>query len=114
MKKIFTLLFSVGIVGTVFAQSGRQDRFKVSHDVAFNKAPEALMYNHSSSANDTYMMGGRDKDRQINQVNRDFDRQIMAVRYNRHLRPFEKQRQIRFLEAQKDQKIREIMNQFSY
>src|SRR5689334_15034177 len=110
MKKIFTLLFSVGLVGSVFAQSGHQDRFKVSNDVVFNKAPETLMNSHTSMY-DNYSFNA-DRDRKIREINKEYDRLIMQVKFNRRLRPFEKDRQIRMLEMQRDQKIREI-NQHS-
>lgn len=110
MKKIFTLLFSVGLVGSVFAQSGRQDHFKVSNDVVFNKAPEALMNSHTSMYDNNFF--NADRDRKIREINREYDRQIMQVKFTRRLRPFEKDRMIRMLEIQRVQKIREI-NQHS-
>jgi hypothetical protein len=110
MKKIFTLLFSVGLVGSVFAQSGHQDRFKVSNEIAFNKAPDAMMNTHASMYNNNSFNG--DRDRKIREINKEYDRQIMQVKFNRRIRPFEKEREIRMLEMQRDQRIREV-NQHS-
>ena len=111
MKKIFTLLFSVAIVGSVFAQSGHQDRFKVSKDITFNKTPDALM-NSKTNMYDNYSFNNVDKDRKIREITKEYDRQIMQVKMNRRMRPFEKERQIRMLEFQRDQKIMEL-NQHS-
>jgi hypothetical protein len=113
MKKIFTLLFSVGIVGSVFAQSGHQERIKVSKDITFNKAPETLM-SSKTTMYDNYSFNNADKDRKIREINKEYDRQIMQVKMNRRLRSFEKQRQIRMLEAQRDQKIRELNQHSKY
>ena len=110
MKKIFTLLFSVGLVGSVFAQSGHQDRFKVSNDIVFNKAPEALMNSHTSMYDNNFF--NADRDHKIREINKEYNMQIMQVKFNRRLRPFEKDRIIRMLEMQRDQKIREV-NQHS-
>jgi hypothetical protein len=113
MKKIFTLLFSVGIASCVFAQSGHQDRFKVSTDITFNKAPESLMLG-KSGMHDNYSYNNLDRDRRVKEINKNYDRQIMQVKFNRRLRPFEKDRMIRMLEAQRDQAIRELNSHSMY
>ena len=107
MKKIFTVFFSVGIASCVFAQSGHQERFKVSNDISFNKSPESLMLG-KSGMHDNYSFNNSDKDRRVKEINKNYDRQIMQVKFNRRLRPFEKDRQIRILEAQRYEAIREL------
>lgn len=110
MKRIFTLLISLGSIGSAFAQGGHGFD-KTSRDMAFIKAPYNTAYTfvQTNSASDVF----NSRDREIRQVNRDFDRQIMAVRHNRFLRPMEKEQRLRMLEAQRDQQIRMINDRYN-
>ncbi len=86
MKKIFTLLFvSVVTVSIASAQSGRIGYGKP--DMAYN------------------MYGKQDAIRKINQ---EFDYKIAAVSHNRWMNKWEKTRQIRQLENQRDAAIARV------
>lgn len=86
MKKIFTfLLISVFTVGVASAQSGRFDYGK--NDIGYN------------------MRGKQDAIRKINQ---EYDFKIAAVSRNRWMNRWEKTKQIRQLEAQRDAAIARV------
>ncbi|MEP6749262.1 MAG: hypothetical protein ABJB86_16125 [Bacteroidota bacterium] len=88
MKKIFTLLFAVSIVSIASAQSRDFDHGKQAAGYSLNK----------QSA--------------LQQINHDYDYKIAAVRMDRHLRSWEKSKQIRNLENQRDAAIQRL--QFSF
>ncbi len=89
MKKIFTLLFAVGIVGIASAQSNRFDH---------NKQEVAYSFNGQRSA--------------IQQINREYDYKIAAVKMNRRMNPWEKSKQIRRLENMRDAEIASLKFRF--
>jgi len=82
MKKIFTLLFAVGIVGIASAQSSRFDNHKPDYGYTINK--------------------GRFD---VQKINREYDFKIAAVKMDRHMSRREKASQIRFLENQRTAEI---------
>ena len=135
MKKIFTLLVSVGLLtAAAQAQPGsRNDRDKPQYDQQRN-TPQTerrddrqfdQRNNQQSQQTDQW-----DKDRtysdqnkdtrydvktpgygkgiqmQENQINRKYDLKIQQVKRNFWMRSFEKSRQIRFLEMQRQQELR--------
>lgn len=76
MKKIFTLLFAVGIVGIASAQSRGFDNHKPGNSYGFTKSHYDLQ-----------------------KINREYDYKIAQVKRDRHLSFYEKAKQIRFLES---------------
>jgi len=107
MKKILAVVFSLGLLSTAFAQGGRQrDR-----DIDYGK-PTNPVYNDKYGRNDGYF-SAREKDAQLVRINREFDYKIMAIKRNRHMRNAEKNREIRQLERQRTQEIRELNQRFS-
>src|SRR5438309_697675 len=102
MKKTFLLLFSIGTLSTVFAQDNR------SHQNV-NQTREIVLGNRRSDKyNSSYTIDSRKKQEEIDKVTRDFDRRIVSIQKDRHLRTAEKNRQIRKLRAEKEQAIRNI------
>ena len=89
MKKIFTLLFAVGTISIASAQSRGFDHAK---------------------QNSGYSVNG--KQSTVQQINREYDYKIAAVRMNRRLNAREKSKQIRSLENQRGQEIARV--QFSF
>ncbi|MEO6316446.1 MAG: hypothetical protein ABIU63_05460 [Chitinophagaceae bacterium] len=88
MKKIFTLLFAVGMVTIASAQSGR-----------FEHGKQAAGYASNTKVT-------------LHQINREYDYKIAAVRMDRHLRSWEKAKQIQFLQKQRDAAIRNMQFNF--
>ena len=111
MKKIITLVFALGALTSVFAQSGRYDNRDEARDVIVGR-PYDRGYNGYDQHNGNYGYNSREKDRQIEQVYMEFNRRMEAVQRDRFLRGYERQREIRQLEAQRDQRIREINYRF--
>jgi hypothetical protein len=109
MKKIFTLVFALGTISSVFAQSKHDE----SKNVIFGHTDYNKVYS-TTDQHTAFSFDKKEKDRQITQINKDFDRQIKMVNRNRSLRSFEKQRQIRKLEAQRAQKIKEVNDRFDH
>ena len=89
MKKIFTLLLAVSIVGFASAQSGRFDHGKKEESYAFNGKQSAMQ-----------------------QINHEYDYKIAMVKMDRHLNGWEKSRQIRKLENQRDAELSRMQYRF--
>ncbi|MEO5593527.1 MAG: hypothetical protein ABIR15_17155 [Chitinophagaceae bacterium] len=82
MKKIFTLLFAVGTISIASAQSRGFDHSKEVSGYAVSGKQSALQ-----------------------QINREYDYKIAAVKMNRRMNGWEKSKQIRKLENQRDAEI---------
>lgn len=110
MKKIFTLLLAAGSITFVSAQSNNQRNGSFNDkDVKQIQPPRQSDFEKNQPASfQTYSFSMKDKDAQIKRINREFDQKIWAVKMNRRLRNQEKFRQIRMLENQRNQEIREV------
>ncbi len=107
MKKILAVVFSLGLLSTAFAQGGYQK----DRDIAYGK-PTSPVYNDKYGRNDGNF-SARERGAQIARINREFDYKVMAVKRNRYMRNAEKNRQIRQLERERTQEIRELNQRFS-
>jgi len=105
MKKILAVLLALGSVTTIFAQYGQRNE---SRDVILGQGNNKTIYNNRYDNS----MTARERDREILRISREYDRKIDAVKWNRYLRNAEKRRQIRSLEAQRDQEIRWLNERF--
>ena len=110
MKKLFALVFAIGAVTSVFAQRS-YDRRDESRDVILGQQNHSV-YNNNRG-NDGYF-STRERDDQIERINRNYNWRIQSVRKDRHLRNAEKKREIRFLENERDSKIREVVERYNY
>jgi hypothetical protein len=113
MKKIFTVLVAAASVTVASAQSngswGHGD--KSSKDVVFNQPKDDYKGNTANYGFNTF--NTREKDAQIQRINREFDQKIASVQRDRHMRYYEKQKQIKMLERQRDEQVREVQQRFS-
>ena len=121
MKKIFTLLISLCALTTVFAQNHRNGSYPQNDQNTFivpdsrNSFPDKNgdwnagngRYDNSNSMMD------RERDAQIQRINREYNARINAVNRKFFLSSFQKRRMINNLEMERNQKIREI-NMRSY
>jgi hypothetical protein len=120
MKKIFTLLFAVGIFSMAQAQSGNRDnrQFDQRNDQPTDQRDYNSGYGRGKDivVNDGYydkggrydnnsFSSGRDRDMQIARINREYDFKIQSVRSNFFMGWFQKQKQIRFLQDQRQREI---------
>jgi hypothetical protein len=110
MKKLFALVFAIGAVTSAFAQRS-YDRRDESRDVILGQQNRPV-YNNNRG-NDGYF-STRERDDQIERINRNYSWRIQSVRNDRYLRHAEKKREIRFLENERDTKIREVVERYNY
>src|SRR4051812_1721571 len=110
MKKIFTILLAVGSVTFASAQSSSHNgNFGQSNsrDIVLGQSGSSVYKNNNTSYG-SYSFTARERDEQIQRINREFDQKMTAVRRDRHLRSGEKTRQIKMLERQRDDQIRQV------
>ena len=117
MKKLFTLLFAVGFLTAINAQTGSRDnrdnrdtREKQQNDQWGNNKKDVVIndgrYDNDDRYDNSYGSNDRNIRMQIAQVNRKYDFRIQKVKNDFFMRRFEKMRVIRSLEAQRQQEIR--------
>jgi hypothetical protein len=110
MKKVFALVFALGAMTAVFAQRGN-DRRDESRDVILGQ-PNRNIYDDHRNNNGYYSI--RERDAQIERINREYNWRIESVKHDRYLRKAERKRQIRILENERDARIREAMERYNY
>lgn len=112
MKKIFTLLLAAGAVGIASAQKPilKSNSFDNKHESAMVQTDfrQPGFERPNSSSFDSYSFTLKEKQAQIQKINREFDQKINAVKKNRRLRSSEKSKQVRMLEKQRDEQIRQV------
>ena len=108
MKKIFALVIALGAMTAVFAQRGYDN--DESRDVILGQ-PNRGVYNNDRGYNNR-RYDGRERDRQIQRIRREYNWRIESVRHDRYLRKGERKRQIRSLENERDARIREVMTRY--
>lgn len=111
MKKIFTLVFSLGVITAAFAQSGRRE----SRDVILGQDQNRTVYGNDGRNIDhnNGNFSTRERDEQISSVQREYNRKIQTVKRDHYLRSGEKRRQIHFLENERDARIRNIWQRYN-
>lgn len=112
MKKILTLLIAFGAVAGANAQTSRNfpsDRNE-SRDVILG-SPADRSYEKSSRYNN-YTFTPRERDVQIERINREYDYRIRQVERDRWIRGYEKAYKIRRLEDQRRDDIRQVWERF--
>lgn len=122
MKKVFALVFALGAMTAVFAQGGYDHRNE-SRDVILGQNRNVYdndrdhdrddRYNNNRGYNNGYY-STRDRDVQVDRIRREYNWKIESVERDRYLRRGERKRQIRYLENERDARIREVMNNYRY
>ncbi|MCW3094288.1 MAG: hypothetical protein JWP81_5357 [Ferruginibacter sp.] len=116
MKKIFTLVMAAGAISFASAQpggskghfdNGNNDNKQMSAEYAHQPAIK-----NKTAGFENPSFSFREKEAQIQRINRDFDRQIAAVKKSRYLRGREKSQQIRILENQRSNEISQVQALF--
>ena len=113
MKKILTLAISLGALTAVFAQNGYSKGNRGNNDPGYPNNQQVYNNKDYSGRTNSYSLTARDRDFQIERINREFDTKIMYVKRDRHLRNGEKKRQIRMLENERAQQIMQLNQRFS-
>ena len=126
MKKIITLLFSVGVFTTSFAQYNHRQNNDDRNFRTENKRDDH--YANSSNGNRNFDRNDKDwrhfnkgnnysvkeRDFQIEKINRDFDFQIRAIQSDRYLRRREKKAAIRNAKIERSRQIQMVNERFNY
>ena len=118
MKKIFTILMAVGFVSIASAQKGgpfKQDSRKDERKLVQMNSGRGTGHefdNRGQYSSSSYSFTMREKQLEISRINRLFDQQVFSLN-QRRIRPAEKNRQIRFLDQQRDEQIRKIELKYS-
>jgi hypothetical protein len=116
MKKIFTLLFAVGMFAAAQAQPGNRDN-RQNDQRDFDKDIEVTLNHNPYDNNDDHYGNSRFSNErrmkmQIAQINREYDYKMQRVRNNYFMNRWEKQRLIRSLDDQRQREIRIVYAKF--
>lgn len=127
MKKIFILLLSLGSLSTVFAQSNRYDGgnhggYSQSNDDHRDRDYRSSGYDNRNGSYDNRngnydnrnsgpydnrnVRNDRQRQQEIDRVNRDYDNRIDTYRRDRSISQYERNRRINDLERERSSKIK--------
>jgi hypothetical protein len=112
MKTFFTLLFSIAMFSTTFAQygqNGQRDRNK-DNDVYVSNDNKGL--DHHDKGYRGYVFTPRERDMQIAQITREYEFRIQSVRNKHFMGWYQKKRLINNLEVQRDEEIGQVIRKF--
>jgi hypothetical protein len=117
MKKIFTLLLAVGMVAVAQAQPGSRDTRDTrpveqrSDDDRFDDDRFDIKMDpyDRDNGNNSKFANERRMRMAISRINREYDIKIHKVKNSFYMSRFEKQRQVRFLEQQRQKELRMLM-----
>jgi len=116
MKKIFTMMIAAMMVTSAFAQYEQKEDWngKDRNDIAKADGKNSYdRYDKHDDRGNTYYFTPREKDMQIAQINRNYDYKIRSVQNKFFMGWFEKRRQVKFLEQQRDCEIKAVMDKFN-
>lgn len=114
MKTIFTILFSMAMFSTTFAQygqNGQRDRDR-GNDNDVYASNDNRGYDRHNKGYVGYMFTPRERDMQISQINREYEYRIQSVRHKPYMGWYQKKRVINNLEAQRDEEIGQVIRKF--
>ena len=112
MKKVFTLILSFSIVGLAMAQNSRieEARRVIKGERSGTQTREDGRVYRNGDA--TYPSGSREA--RIDEINREYNGKIQAIRNNKWMSAAEKERRIRILEDERTRRIREVNAEYGY
>ncbi len=127
MKKIFTLLFAVGMITMAQAQNGgfrdrpndqQKDQRDDRRDNDFDKGKDVVIdrnvYDKDGRFDNKFMSLEKQRDLEIAQINRDFDQKIQKVKRSYFTTRFSKERQIRMLEQLRQKEISDVYTKYTH
>jgi len=109
MKKILTLMLSVGIFSTSFAQSNHQ-RHQYDRSDQYATASNGHYDHHSDRQydNNRNYSYANQQSMEIQKVNQDYNFQVMSIQNNRFMKNHQKKMAIRNAQKERDQQIQRI------
>ncbi len=109
MKKLFTVLFSAAVITSASAQKHIDTKVVTQNRYGnFDKSERNDKFDRNQYTNEL-----KQRDAQIQQINHDFDRKVMAEKSNRKLPRNEKNNRITRLDKKRDQQTRFVMDKFA-
>ncbi len=112
MKTIFTLLFSMAMFSTTFAQYGQNGQRDQNKDNDVYASNDNRGYDRHDKNYGGYIFTPRERDMQITQINRAYDYKMQSVKNKPFMGWFQKKRLINNLEAQRDEEIAQVIRKF--
>jgi len=109
MKKIFTLLLSVGFFATSFAQTSHQANDKKSNQYVTNKEYKKI----DSHRDNLYTFSAKERDMQIAKINNSFNLKVKSIVSNRRIKKSEKRVLIQKAQKERDQQIDAVNAKFN-
>lgn len=118
MKKIITILLAAGTFAVSSAQPGQKNGSY--NDSKNSKQPTGVDYAYQSPGNNNNKSVGyenssfsfREKEMQLQRINREYDQQIAYIRKNRRMNAWEKSKQIKTLENQRRYEISKVQYRY--
>lgn len=117
MKKIFTLLLSTGIITVAVAQDTYHNDWNKNN--GYGKPGGVTMKDNRSTSDkdrfdkDSYFMKQK-MDMEIDRINDEFNRKIQGVQRNFFLSRIQKERKVRKLEDQRQDKIKDVYRKYHF
>lgn len=107
---MFTLFAFVTLTASAFAQYNPHDNdLGKDNDFAYKSNGNR----HNNHGNNGYYFSVRERDMQIAQINREYDRKIQAVQNRLFMNYFKKQKMIRALDEKRYSQIRIVYAKFN-
>jgi hypothetical protein len=119
MKKIFTLMVTGLIMSAAYAQYdpkdewSQKDRQEDYREDDWDKYERFDKHDKHDNRRKTFYMSPRERDMQINRIDREYDYKIRSVQNRFFMSRREKMYQINLLQQQKQQEIRMVMMKFN-
>jgi hypothetical protein len=114
MKKMLTLSIALVAVTGAFAQYSRSypDRAESRDVILGNGGNDRSVYNNGNSRYDGYIFSAKERDVEIQRINRDFDARARDLQRNWRMRASGKNYQVRLLEQQRRQQVQAVRDRF--
>lgn len=113
MKKMITLSIALIAVTSVFAQyPNSYPNSTERRDVILGGGNNREVYNNSGSRYDAYNFSAKERDSEIQRINREFEYRMRDVQRDRWMRSSEKSYQTRLLEQQRRQQLKAVKDRF--
>ncbi|MBL7702193.1 MAG: hypothetical protein JNM14_08080 [Ferruginibacter sp.] len=109
MKTIFTLLFSMAMFSTAFAQYGQKGQRDKDIDVYVSVDNKNFGHDKFHGG---YYFTPRERDMEIAKINREYGFKIQSVKNKHFMGWFQKKRIINNLEAERDNEIAQVIRKF--
>jgi len=109
MKKIFTLLLSVSVFATSFAQDRHRANDKKNKQYVTNTEYKKI----DTHRDNLYTFSAKERDMQIAKINSNFNMKVKSIVSNRRIKKSEKKVLIQKVQKEKDQQIDAVSAKFN-